>query len=452
MNAKLKKVTLLSGDVVIFYLSLYFTLLVRYLKLPDERLWNDHIIPFSMIMLGWAILFYIANLYDLKSTLNRPGLMQLQGKILFIAGVIAIAFFYLTPGILIAPKRNLFIFLIIFSILFFAWRQLYYWLLKSYLPKTSIGIIGYNGQVAELITEIESSPSLGIRLAFLMDTEVIAENIRIPIIRTIDKLKEAISENKINTLVLATNPHSSPELRSLLFDCLPMKINFVGLLKFYETITGKVAVEAVNQMWFLENLNEGDKYYFDKLKRIYDIILSIIILLATIIFWPVIAFIIKRESSGPVFFCQVRLGKNGIPFSMIKFRTMTENGNTYSPTEMGDARITKTGAFMRKTRIDEIPQILNILRGDMSFVGPRPERPELVENLEKNIPFYRERMLVKPGITGWDQVSGEYHSPSHEDTLKKLQYDLFYVKNRSIYLDIVILLKTVMTVVSRGGR
>jgi lipopolysaccharide/colanic/teichoic acid biosynthesis glycosyltransferase len=131
---------------------------------------------------------------------------------------------------------------------------------------------------------------------------------------------------------------------------------------------------------------------------------------------------------------------------------MKTDDNDYHPTAEKDVRITALGNLLRKTRVDELPQLLNIILGDMSFVGPRPERPELIRKLEKQIPFYGQRMLVKPGLTGSDQISGEYHSPSYEDTLKKLQYDLFYIKNRSIYLDLSIILKTVMTVLSRSGR
>ena len=130
---------------------------------------------------------------------------------------------------------------------------------------------------------------------------------------------------------------------------------------------------------------------------------------------------------------------------------MREEGNDHAPTKANDSRITKFGGFLRKTRIDELPQVINILRGEMSFVGPRPERPELVLELEKQIPFYSQRTLVKPGLTGPDQISGEYHSPSRQDSLKKLQFDLFYIKNRSMFLDLSIILKTIATVVSRKG-
>ncbi|MBU1349985.1 sugar transferase, partial [Patescibacteria group bacterium] len=216
-------------------------------------------------------------------------------------------------------------------------------------------------------------------------------------------------------------------------------------------VTGKIPVKAINEMWFLENLNKGEKKFFNIVKRSYDIILALLIFIITCVFWPIIALLIKTASKGPVFITMKRVGKNNKEFKMFKFRSMKEENNDRSMTVKNDSRITKFGSFLRKTRIDEIPQVLNILKGDMSFVGPRPERPELIRNLEKQISFYKERTLIKPGATGWDQISGEYHSPSHEDTLKKLQYDLFYIKNRSIYLDLSIMLKTISTVLSRKG-
>ena len=204
-------------------------------------------------------------------------------------------------------------------------------------------------------------------------------------------------------------------------------------------------------MWFLTNLSEGSKRMYDRLKRLSDLVLAFVVLILTAPFWPLIALMIKLESRGPVFFRQTRAGLNSRSFKLVKFRSMREDGNDRSPTRGHDPRVTRFGLFMRRTRLDELPQILNIIVGDMSFIGPRPERPELIEKLEREVPFYRERMLVKPGLTGSDQVSGEYHSPSREDTLKKLQYDLFYIKNRSVYLDFTIILKTIATVFRRSG-
>jgi len=205
-------------------------------------------------------------------------------------------------------------------------------------------------------------------------------------------------------------------------------------------------------MWFLENLNEGEKDWLNFFKRFYDFLFSLIVFIITIPLWILIGVIIKINSRGPVFFTQTRLGQNGKPFQIIKFRTMTVKNNNQELTQKNDKRITGVGAFLRSSRIDEIPQVLNIMKGEMSLIGPRPERPEFAKELEKEIPFYNERLLVKPGVTGWDQVSGEYHSPNLEDSLKKIQYDLFYVKNKSVYLDISIILKTVATIISREGR
>jgi exopolysaccharide biosynthesis polyprenyl glycosylphosphotransferase len=453
MDNNLKKVILLIGDVIVLYFSLYLTLLIRYFSIPNEQLWRDHFWPFTLIFAIWILIFYIASLYDLKSAVNGTKFFQLLMKILLIAGSIAVAFFYLNQSIKIAPKINLFIFLAVFTVLFFFWRQIFNLVLKTYLPKNNIGVIGFNDQLLELIKELKNKPTLGYNIAFIINDKILNidsfENI--PIVNGYDNLKGIITKNKVSTIVLTSDPHQSSELRSSLFACLPLQINFISLPNFYETATGKVPVAAISQMWFLENLSEGSKKWFDLFKRGYDILLSLIILLITCMFWPIIGFIIKKESKGDVFFIQTRLGKNGKPFRIYKFRTMTNSNNDHSPTITNDARITRFGNFLRKTRIDEIPQVLNILKGNMSFVGPRPERPELVAELEKQIPFYKERMLVNPGVTGWDQISGEYHSPSYEDTLKKLQYDLFYIKNRSIYLDLAIILKTIRTILSRSG-
>ena len=339
---------------------------------------------------------------------------------------------------------------IIFAFLLFGFDIIFR---RFNLRAFNIAIIGLNNQVKELIYELKKKPHLGYNIVFVIDDKANSKEINsVPIYSNISALPELIAKKNIDNLILLTNPYQSDELRSSLFKCLPLKINFISLPNFYENITGKVPIEAINQMWFLENLTEGKKSWFDFVKRLYDIVFACIFLIIILPFWPIIGLIIKLESKGPIFFLSKRTGKNNKAFYLIKFRTMKEENNNRTITTHNDPRITKFGRLLRKIRIDEFTQMINILKGEMSFVGPRPERPELIKELEKNIPFYRERMLVKPGATGWDQISGEYHSPTKEDTLKKLQYDLFYIKNRSIYLDLSIILKTIATVLSEGGR
>ncbi len=451
--SQLKKFFLLAGDIAVLYLSLYLTLLLRYQTPPNATLWQSHFSLFTAVFAGWLIVFYISNLYDLRLAVNNARFWQLFGKGLLAAALLAVAFFYFLPQNNITPKTNLAIYLAVFAVLFALWRQFYNWSLEAYLPKNYLAIIGFDQQVKELVKELKERASLGYRAAFIIGSASAGQTefLGTPIESDFSRLAELIREKRITTIVLSSDPHESAELRNSLFACLPLSVNFIRLPLFYENLTGRVPVSDINQMWVLENLSEGGKIFFDLAKRALDFLSAFIFFVATLPFWLIIALIVKLESRGPVFFVHTRLGKNGIPFRLYKFRTMREEGNDRSPTAAQDKRITGFGSFLRKTRIDEIPQVLNIMRGEMSFVGPRPERPELVAELERQIPFYRERMLVKPGVTGSDQVSGEYHSPSYEDTIKKLQYDLFYIKNRSFYLDLSIILKTIYTVLSRGG-
>lgn len=430
------------------YFSLYLALKIRYWGECDYGTLATHFWPFTIIFMLWLIIFYISDLYNLNFAVNNLRFCQSGGRALAISGFIALSFFYLTPRVGIAPKTNLLVYLIIFSVIFLIWRGFYNWSLKSYLPKKNIGIVGYNGLVEEIINEFKQKPHLGYRIKFIVDKN--AEN-QTAEIRPISDLEYLIANNKLDAIILSYEPQQSENLKTALFNNLRYRINYSSLPDFYETIMGKIPLDSVNQMWFLENLDENGKIWFDRVKIIYDFILALFIFSATLPFWIIIAAAVKIESRGPVFFIMERIGKNNKIFRLIKFRTMAEQGNDRSPTKSNDKRITRFGKFLRKTRIDELPQVINMLRGEMSFVGPRPERPELAIDLEKQIPFYGQRTLIKPGLTGSDQISGEYHSPSREDSLKKLQYDLFYIKNRSVYLDVSIILKTVATVFSRGG-
>ncbi|MDA3840127.1 MAG: exopolysaccharide biosynthesis polyprenyl glycosylphosphotransferase [Patescibacteria group bacterium] len=453
MNNKIKKIFLLLGDISMLYISLYLTLLLRYRDNFSVEIWQNHYPPFTYIFIAWLFLFYFLNLYNLYFTQNSKIFYRSIIKSIGIAGVIAALFFYLNPSIGIAPKINLLLYILVFSFVFSLWRFFYNSILFSYLPKNRIAFIGVNDQISEIIYFLKANPNAGYKPLLIIDakSELTESYHGIKTIRDISNLKDDIKRNHINTIVLSTNPDNSSVLRQQLFSSLSLKLDFINSINFYELIIGKVPIDAINQMWFLENLNEGGKALFDRTKSIFDFLFALSILLLTLPFWILIIIIIKIESHGPVFFKQIRISKDGKEFSIIKFRTMKIENNNFAPTTKNDSRITSFGSFLRKSRIDEIPQALNILKGEMSFVGPRPERPEIIKDLEKVVPFYKERMLVKPGLTGWDQVSGEYHSPSVDDTLKKLQYDLYYVKNRSIYLDTSILLKTISVVMNRAG-
>jgi exopolysaccharide biosynthesis polyprenyl glycosylphosphotransferase len=454
MYNKLKKIFLILGDVFVLYASLYLSLFLRYGDEFSVDIWNNHYPTFSFIFIAWIFIFYFFGLYNLYFTQNNKQFFLSTFKSLGLSAFISVLFFYLNPSIGIAPKTNLFIYLLVFTSLFFFWRLVFNSLLNNYLPKNRLAYIGFNDETKEIINFINNNPAIGYVSVLLIDGE---ENFKkneldgIKIFCNFKNLKKIFEQNSINTVILSSNPNNLKSLRQELFSSISLKLEFINSINFYENIMGRVPIISINQMWFLENLNESNKALFDRIKRCFDFCFALFILMVSLPTWIIIAIIIKIESRGSVFFKQVRLGKNGKEFEIIKFRTMRTENNNFSPTEKGDKRITRFGLFLRKSRLDEIPQVINILKGEMSFVGPRPERPELIEKLELVVPFYKERMLVNPGLTGWDQVSGEYHSPSEEDTLKKLQYDLFYVKNRSTYLDLSILLKTISVVFSRAG-
>lgn len=441
MLTRLKKSILLLGDFLFLNLALFLTLVIRYRQDTWLDNFRGHLPHFLVIFLIWLIVFYINDLYNLNlQASGRKFFRQTIGAVAT-SSLFSIIYFYLNVQATIAPKTNLAIFIVVFIILFFFWRGLYQALVRSLIPESNLAIIGFNKHTEILIEELKNNPGSGYQTALIFKNA-----------GDLDSLVESIQEKNIRAIVVCDDFGQSEKMREALFSCLKYHIVFFDYPDFYELLSGKVPVEAIGPSWFLENLKEGERNYFNFVKRIFDFFGALLILIVSLIFWPLIALIIKLESRGPIFFTQRRYGRNETIFKMIKFRTMRVSDNDGSPTTEGDSRVTRFGSFMRKTRLDEIPQVLNIIKGDMSFIGPRPERPEIVANLEHQIPFYKTRLLIKPGITGWDQVSGHYHSPSLEDTLEKLQYDLFYLKHRSSYLDLAITLKTIATMVSRGGR
>lgn len=231
-------------------------------------------------------------------------------------------------------------------------------------------------------------------------------------------------------------------------------IEVIDAPTFYEMVQGKLLLEEMTPSWIIFSAGFRRNALIDIYKRSVDIVLSLVGLLLSLPIFPVVALAIKLESPGPVFFRQVRVGSGERPFMLFKFRSMRndaeKNGAVWAV--KNDARVTRVGRILRNSRIDEIPQLFNVLRGDMSFIGPRPERPEFVESLKKDIYYYSKRHTIKPGLTGWAQVRYPYGA-TVEDAIEKLRYDLYYIKNLSFFLDTQIIFETVKVVLfGRGGR
>lgn len=439
MDKRSKKIILLLGDIAVLGGALALTLYTRYGAQNFELSWQTHLSRFIFIFLVFLFSLYINQLYDLNLRATTRRFLRQTINTVLSAGLISIIYFYLSISSSVSPKTNLAIFLVFFIILFYLWRLIVQSASRQ-MTKEGLAIIG-NGQKSQNLKEaLAKNPGSGYELKL----EVLDE-------ANFPDLAKEVLAGRIKTIVLCDNLNPTTTGHFLL-SLLPEQVSVLSYPDFYETLTAKIPVEAISTEWFLENLKEGRRRYFQVIKRALDLSAALLVLVISFPAWPIIALFIKLGSSGPVFFKQTRLGQRGARFMMIKFRTMRTENNDQSLTAEGDSRITALGKFLRKTRLDELPQTLNIIKGEMSFIGPRPERPELAEKLEESIPFYNTRLIVKPGLSGWDQVSGEYHSPTKEDTLKKLQNDLFYIKNRSLFLDFMIILKTIATVFGRGGR
>ncbi len=454
----MKKIILLLGDIALLFGSLALTLRLRFGYINQE-LWQSHFWPFAVIFILWLIIFFINGLYEIRKVRNDYKFYGQLINNLLVNALIGFSFFYfiLDRFSNIKPQTVLIILIIIFAILWTIWRKIFFSLISSAKLSNNLVIIGISTESLLLAEEIITKKHLGysLKLFFNPDFSAIPEKFQIiPVKKDLIDLKNELVKNKIDTIVLVNNPKYSPEVAKHLFESIDLNVSYFNLTDFYEKITGKILISSLERNWFFENLSQKNNRLFLLIKRFYDLLFASFFGLIALIFLPILSLAIKLESKGPLIYKQKRIGLNGKEFYALKFRSMKQDAEKDGAqwAKEKDDRVTKIGKFIRKSRIDEIPQFWNILKGEMSFVGPRPERPEFVETLKKEIPFFNERHLVKPGLTGWAQINFHYGA-SVEDAKEKLQYDLFYIKNQSIALDISIILKTINTVFNHGlGR
>lgn len=445
---KMKMAILFAGDTVAVLASLPVMLLIAFRDATNFQLFVSHLFPFLLIYLFILVLFYISGLYDVRLFKSATSLSTVIFLIHGAGALFGIVLFYLTPTLSsITPKTNLALAMLISSLFVWAWRSLLFQRSLIQHLKINVAIAGSNEHARELISIMRTRPYLGYKLTALIHTDLPAaekSSEDVPIFFADKALVTNLKLAKIDTVITAENPHLNPAIAQAFYECIPHKIQFLDLAQSYELLTGRIPISYINQTWFLENINEAQKKLYDNMKRIIDICASGLALFFSAPLWPLIALAIKWESAGPVFYSQERVGVNKKPFRLIKFRSMIQGAEQGKPiwAQKKDPRVTKVGSFLRKSHLDELPQMLNILKGHIGLIGPRPERTEFVRELEKQIPHYNIRHIIKPGFTGWAQINFRY-ARTPLDTYEKFQYDLYYLKNRSLILDIAILLKTV---------
>jgi sugar transferase (PEP-CTERM system associated) len=347
--------------------------------------------------------------------------------------------------------------LIVFLFLMF-WRISLQVYLNNYTPLHNVLIIGGGVIAFELAELIENSRRLGFHLVGIASKEKIHPpknpDGQFPT-WSIEDVKPIIDKNRINKIIVAQE-----ERRGVLpvKELLEYKIKGVDVIEwqgFYENLAGKIPVKSLPPSYFIFKEGFSVSSIAKTISRMFDIVVSFLFLLALFPIFLVVISLIKLDSEGPAFYFQKRVGQKGKIFNLIKFRTMVadaENSSGAKWASKEDPRITRIGRYLRRYRIDEFPQMVNVLKGEMAIVGPRPERPEFVEILEKELPYYSLRHSIKPGITGWAQVKASY-SGTIAESRDKLEYDLFYLKNKSLKYDLYICFKTIKTLLlGRGGR
>lgn len=438
---------LFLGDIAVFYLSLFLMLLIRY-GLPFEQpVALLHFLPFSILFVLWVGVFFIAGLYEQHTLLFQKQLPYRLVRSIGANALLAVFLFYFFPAFLITPRINLFLYLIVSSALLFVWR-LYGLALFGKREKQSALLIGSGAELRELEAELSGNLRYGVRLVSSVDVSRHTGTVGAE-----EALRRVSSEN-VSLIIIDLRQSALEPILPRLYAFLFSRVRFIDLYKVYEEIFGRIPLSLVNYPWFLGNISaSASRSSYDFLKRCMDIAVALVLWIFSLFLYPFVSAAIKYDDGGPLFVFQERIGQHNRSIRTRKFRTMTRDDAGRVMLQQGN-RVTRVGAFLRRTRIDETPQLWNVLRGEMSLIGPRPELPSLVAVYEREVPYYRIRHLIKPGLSGWAQIYHENH-PHHaadvSETKVKLSYDLYYIKNRSLWLDVKIALKTIKILLSRSG-
>ncbi|HBM45845.1 MAG: Sugar transferase [Parcubacteria group bacterium GW2011_GWF2_38_76] len=426
---------LFLGDILSFIFALWVALLIRYQHIPEFSLFETNFIAFLPVFGFWILSFFIFGFYDKQTTAFKKRLPSAIFNVSITNGFVALSFFYFFAEGDITPKTNLLLCLTL-SIIFMIFVRTNIFSLVQSSRIGNVLLVGDGHEIKEIAEEIERNSSYGMNHI---------------LIRSLDEnIFQFAIDNKSKNIILNLRCIRNDRNNGLVYRLLSSGFNIIDAERVYESLFDKISLSYVNDEWFFENEPDSPRFLYELFKRGFDLVVSFVLALISIIFYPFVYLAIKLDDGGPIFLFQDRVGKNGKKVRIVKFRTMSVSDEGKWVVK-NDPRITRVGSFLRKSRIDELPQLWNVLSGDISLIGPRPELPKLVELYEKEIPYYNMRHLVKPGLSGWAQIHHEKPPHSIEETREKLSYDLYYIKNRSFVLELEIALKTIKTLLSRSG-
>lgn len=439
---------LLVGDLMVFTASLWLTLLARYMEVPTYALFERHLVPFSMLFAGWVVVFFVAGLYGRHTRLFRSRLASRIFYTLIVNMALTALFFFVITAFGLAPKTILLLYLVISFPLIFFWRVLVFPRVPR-TPKLKGVLFAAGKDAAALVDEVRSDPHAPFSFAYTIDTSTTPNH------EVIQRICRVAEEHDIGFLVADfADPAIAPAL-PIIYGATFQKRNFalVEAAELYEEMFERVPLSFINYEWVLSRITRSRVY--DILKRAIDISGALVIGALSLIAYPLVILAIKLDDGGEIFISQERVGRYQQPIRIFKFRSMSGNdeGN-YGEGGKSKLTITRVGKWLRVLRLDELPQLWNVLTGDLSLVGPRPELPALANQYSSRIPYYNARHLVAPGLMGWAQLKHDRH-PHHGadivETKEKLSYDLYYLEHRSLLLDIFILIQTIRIILTARG-
>ncbi len=438
MHQKFNKyvVFFLVGDFLLFYVALYIVMIMR----PES--WvsvSDQFLSFLPVFVIYEVVLYISGILDRKFVPSPKRVFDLLLRGQIVATLLIFVYFYL-GNILSSEKMiNPGVFLILFSwVLFFF---IYMWkILRTRIfnvqPVRAI-LIGDDDDIEENFSRSN-----------LWDMQIVG---KVPTTDDVQAIEKTLDRNDIDAVIVDIDRYQHLDV---LYKLIFQNIKILNLVTIKEELSEKIDMDRINELWFITNIRSQEGYLVSLLKRFFDLMLAIPVLILYAISYPILAFLVKKDG-GDVFFEMPRVGKAGKIFTVRKFRSMSPDPKGDKKLVGHEKKVTKIGAIMRKTGLDELPQVISILKGDMSFIGPRPEIPALVEKYEKEIEHYQIRHLVKPGLSGWAQVmqeSAPHHTADVDLTREKLAYDLYYIKNHSVFLYLIIVMKTVKSLMNRTNH
>ncbi|MCB1068743.1 MAG: sugar transferase [Kiritimatiellae bacterium] len=447
----LRRTVLLTGDIVCIAFSIVLSAVVRLGPEGGINYCLAHIPSLLGSLALFLLTFYAAGMYERNLFTRKSASYRVPLVTVGIALMLIVLTFYAKANLQIG--RGILLLAGIFVFLL-TWMMRYAYGVavgQGFLSKGTL-ILGEGKELEDVIRLINRTPDAGMKLIGVVSARRVEPGTfiaGIPVVGTTEKLRELTDAFEAETIIVATSLSREPKLLRLLRPLRCSGTEVMDYVAVYELLAQEIPLDHINDEWLMNAALNSSVIHIRKIKRILDLLVAGFGLLLAAPILLVTAIAVRLDSPGPIFYRQKRSGQDGRHYWVIKFRTMRQDAEAKSGAVWAgakDDRITRIGRSLRKWRVDEIPQLWNVLKGEMSLVGPRPERPEFIDTLASTIPFYHERLMVPPGVTGWAQVKFPY-AASIEAARRKLQYDLYYIKHMSFFFDVLILLRTIRTVV-----